>query len=71
MYFGPIEDINELSHILSLSKIFQDFYIFLLKDDVMYQWKRGENANKQNASSVSTPGKIEFKINAQNGDVSR
>ena len=37
----------------------------------MYQWKRGENFNKQNASSVSTPGKIEFKINAQNGDVSR
>ena len=53
-----------------LGKIFQNF-IFLLKDDVMYQWKRGENANKQNASSVSTPGKIEFKINAQNGDVSR
>ena len=41
------------------------------KDDVMYQWKRSEGANKQTASSGATPGKIEFKINAQNGDVNR
>ena len=41
------------------------------KDDVMYQWKRSEGANKPTASSGATPGKIEFKINAQNGDVNR
>ena len=43
----------------------------ILKDDVMYQWKRSESVNKQNASSCGTPGKIEFKINAQNGDDNR
>ena len=37
----------------------------------MYQWKRNDSGSKQTASCGATPGKIEFKINAQNGDINR